>query len=62
MAHLVTGDAASFLGAKDAAPFLKAGDDAFDRDGEVFERARCVATIAASLTRLARSGGKTALT
>jgi hypothetical protein len=30
MAHLVIGDATSFVGAKDAAPFL-AGHDAFDR-------------------------------
>jgi hypothetical protein len=32
--------AASFLGAKDVAPFLKAGDHAFDRDGEVVECGR----------------------
>src|SRR3984957_12456794 len=40
MAHLVIGDAASFLGAEYAAPFLKTGDDAFDRHGEVVERDR----------------------
>ena len=64
VAHLVIGDAAAFLCAEYAAPFLKAGDDAFDRYGEVIRLAiaRRVATIAASLTRLARSGGKTALT
>jgi len=42
MAHLVIGDAASFLGAKDVAPFLKAGDHAFDRDGEVVECGRVI--------------------
>jgi len=35
VAHLVIGDAASFLGAEYPAPFLKTGDDAFDRHGKV---------------------------
>ena len=34
------GDAASFLGAQNAAFLLQAGDNAFDRYGEVIERYR----------------------
>src|SRR5208282_3470094 len=40
VAHLVIGDAASFLWAEHATLLLKAGDDAFDRHSEVVERDR----------------------
>jgi hypothetical protein len=40
VAHFVVGDAASFLGAQHAALLLEAGNDAFDRDGEVVKRDR----------------------